>query len=374
VARVCDQRPTAAGSNAAAVSAGGVLQDPVPAEGRGAGRVGARGHVRPGEPGDVGDELPAAGGGGEVAAVEQQVGPGVEGRAPRPQLAGVGPERLRREPVGAEVKPARGGVRDEADGVEAVPLPEDRGHLRDAPAGQFDHLDRPAGRGEQVAGEGVAVRHIEVDQHQLVPRAGRESGDRRGEDRRRGGDPGELVGGVGRGAEVEGGEPVRQLGQAGRGGRNDRPGGRCHERGDEGGERERNGVGGRGDVGRGARLRPVLQRLRGEDGSPGVVAVGFASDGSGDWASPTAGRRGAGAHGHSRGTGLLAGRTLLPVAHSGLPRGPRAGRRLAARPNVPAAAGRVRAGPKPGAKFLPARRQKADSPQRHRVILANGPA
>src|SRR5213076_964658 len=37
------------------------------------------------------------------------------------------------------------------------------------------------------------------------------------------------------------------------------------------------------------------------------------------------------------------------------PDGPPAGWGLAARPNVPAAAGRVRAGPKPGAKFLPGR-------------------
>jgi hypothetical protein len=152
--------------------AGPVLQVPVPAEARASRRVVARGDVCSGEFRDPVDERAAARGLGQVAAVEEDVGVGLQRVAPRRHRLRIGAKRLGVEPRPAELHGAVGAVRDEMNGVDLDLALERLGHLRDSGTVRVegDDLEAPTLarlRGE-LGEELRAVRDPRVDEDDLV--------------------------------------------------------------------------------------------------------------------------------------------------------------------------------------------------------------
>ncbi|MCZ7563346.1 MAG: hypothetical protein M5U08_05600 [Burkholderiales bacterium] len=121
------------------------LQPPVAAERIGAGEVGARRDVRAGERRDPREERLAVRGGGEIAAVEDQVAAGLERRAPAGHRRFAVREHGRIKQRCTQLQLAIRAVAYEVHGVELHAPREDLAHLRDAVALriQDDDLDVP---------------------------------------------------------------------------------------------------------------------------------------------------------------------------------------------------------------------------------------
>ena len=150
-----------------------VLQRPVAAERGRSGVVGAGGEIGPGEPGEAGEQMPALVGRGQVAAVEQQVGPVGQRVVPGRDLAGAGGERVGVDPVAAELHCAIGRVRKDVHRVDRLTLGGQRLPDRRQPVArrrQQDDLafDRRVFAGPEVRKQRVEIGQAGVDEDQLT--------------------------------------------------------------------------------------------------------------------------------------------------------------------------------------------------------------
>ena len=150
-----------------------VLQRPVAAECIGPGVVGAGGEIGPGERGEVGEQTAAVGRGGQVAAVEQQVGPVGERRIPGSDLVGPLGQRRPVDPAVPELHRPLGRMRKDVHRIDRLRLRRERLPDPLQPiAGTGQQNDRPLDRRiaprPQVREQPVQIGQAGVDEDQLA--------------------------------------------------------------------------------------------------------------------------------------------------------------------------------------------------------------